>query len=85
MVDLSLGVTLELAQEAEQHLRSHMVDPFIRLSLMMELVTKQRVKPLILKLSLWVALNLQQFPLPDLSLGGILRMGRVTGPDLMLV
>ena len=71
-----------------------MVDPFVRVALIMEWVTEERVKPLILISSLRVALTLQKIPLPDLSLGLVLRMGQVTdqqlisslpGPDLRLV
>ena len=71
-----------------------MGNPFIREALMMERVTEQHVRPLMLESSLKVALNLQQIPLPDLSIGVGLRTGRVVdqqlrssspAPDLILV
>ena len=95
IMSLFLWVTLKSARLTEQHLISFIVDLSIRVALIIERATEQQdVKPLMLESILNVALNLQQIPLPDLSLGVGLRTGKVVyqqlrssspGPTLTLV
>ena len=82
MVNLFLWITLKGPRGTEQHQRSLMVDPFIREALMMERVTEQHIKPLMLESYLKMALNRQQNPLPDLSLGVGLKTGKVVYQQL---
>ena len=95
IMSLFLWVTLKSAPLTEQHLISFIVDLSIRVALILErAMEQQNVKPLMLESILKVALNLQQIPLPDLSLGVGLRTGRAVyqqlrssspGPTLTLV
>ena len=89
IMSLFLWVTLKSARLREQHLISFIVDLYIRVALIMERATEQQnVKPIMLESILQVALNLQQIPLPDLSLGKVVYQqlrSSLPGPTLTLV